>query len=118
MIKTYKDLKVWQKAHKLVLDVYKISRKLPSEEKFGIIQQLRRSASAIPTNIVEGHERSSTKEFLRFLNIAKSSLEEARYQILLCKDLRFISNTDFKKLDSDCDEIGKMLFGLQKSLKK
>jgi len=116
-VKTFKELKVWQKAHQLVLEIYKITRSFPKEERFGLVIQIRRSVSSIPTNIVEGFKRKSKKDFAHFLNIAESSLEETKYHLLLAHDLKYISNTVYNKLLKLCDEIGKMLNGLQRSLK-
>ena len=67
-MKTFKDLKVWQKAHMLVLEIYKITRNFPNEEKFGLTSQLRRSASSVPANIVEGFKRKSKRDYSHFLN--------------------------------------------------
>ena len=115
-VKTFKDLLVWQKAHSLVLEVYETTRKFPNEERFGLISQLRRSASSVPTNIVEGYKKNSKKEFLYFLNTAETSLEETKYHIILSNDLGYLNKEDFGKLIDLSDEIGKMLHGLQKSL--
>ena len=115
-MKTFKDLKVWEKAHKMVLEIYKATKKLPSEEKFGLILQLRRSASSVPTNIVEGFKRRGKRDNAHFLNIADASLEETKYHIILSKDLGYIDNEEFEKLSEMCDEIGKMLWGLQQKL--
>ena len=78
MTKTFRDLRVWQKSHDLTLKIYKITKYFPSEEKFGIVSQLRRAASSVPTNIVEGYKRKSSKEYSYFLNVAASSLEETK----------------------------------------
>jgi len=115
-LKTFRDLKVWDKAHQLVLDIYKITKKFPNEEKFGLVSQLRRSASSIPSNIVEGFKRTSKKDFAHFINIAESSLEEAKYELLLSFDLNYIKKEDFDNLSEKCDEIGRMLHGLHKKL--
>jgi len=116
-VTTFRDLKVWEKAHKLVLEVYKITKNFPREEKFGLVAQLRRSISSVPTNIVEGHKRKSRKEYLYFLNTADGSLEEAKYQIMLSKDLGYLKDSEYNDLLPMCDEVGRMLYGLQKSLK-
>ena len=79
MAHTFRDIKVWEKAHKLVLEIYKITGKFPSHEKYGLTAQIRRSAASVPTNIAEGYKRKSDKDFLHFLNIADSSLEETKY---------------------------------------
>ncbi len=73
MIKTFRDLRVWQSAHSLVLEIYKITKHFPDEERYGLISQLRRSASSIPTNIVEGFKRKSKKDYAHFINIADAS---------------------------------------------
>lgn len=115
-VKTFRDLLVWRKAHDLVLEIYKVTKEFPKEEKFGLVSQLRRSASSVPTNIVEGHKRKSRKEYLYFLNTADSSLEETKYHLILCKDLGYINEIIFNRLSEISDEVGKMLYGLQKSL--
>ena len=113
-MKTFQDLLVWQKAHKLVLEIYKITREFPRDEKFGIVAQIRRSVSSIPSNIVEGLKRKSRKDFAHFLNIADASLEETKYHLILARDLEYLSQMDYKRLNELSDEIGRMLCGLQK----
>lgn len=115
-MKTFRDLKVWEKAHKLVLEIYKITKEFPREERFGLISQLRRSASSIPTNIVEGFKRKGNRDYAHFLNLADASLEETKYHIILSKDLGYIKTEEFNKVNDMCDEVGKMLYGLQKNL--
>ncbi len=115
-VKTFRDLVVWQKAHELVLEIYKASKSFPDDERFGLVSQIRRSASSIPTNIVEGYKKKGNKEFLRYLNIADCSLEETKYHLLLSKDLHFLEEGEFTRLLSLCDGIGRMLSGLQRRL--
>ncbi len=115
-VKTFKDLLVWQKAHMLVLEIYQKTINMPQEEKFGLVSQLRRSASSIPANIVEGHKRKSRRDFLHFLNLADSSLEETKYHILLSKDLGYLNESDYSDLNIKCDEVGRILYGFQKKL--
>ena len=115
-IKTFKDLVVWQKAHELTLGIYKVTHGFPSEEKFGLISQLRRSTSSIPANIVEGYKKNSRKEFLHFLNTAETSLEETKYHLLLSKDLGYLSEELYNSLMIISNDIGRMLTNLQKSL--
>ena len=95
-------LEVWKLSHQLALDVYQVSKSFPSSEKFGLTNQLRRSASSVPTNIIEGQGRQYKKEFVQFLYIAKGSLEEANYQLFLAKDLNYISNEKYKELSEIC----------------
>ena len=116
-IKTFKDLKVWQKAHQLVLDIYGATKELPAEEKYGLSAQLRRSAASMPTNIVEGFKRKSKKDFAHFLNMADTSLEETKYHLLLAKDLGYLPMGVFQGFQGQCDEVGRMLCGLNRSLK-
>lgn len=111
---TFRDLKVWEKSHQLVLKIYNITKSFPPEEKFGLSSQIRRSAASIPTNIAEGFKRKSNKDFCHFLNMADSSLEETKYHLILAKDLNYIDKKDYDWLTESCEEIGKMLDGLQK----
>jgi four helix bundle protein len=115
-IKTFRDLKVWQKAHQLVLDIYQATKEFPPEEKYGLAAQLRRSAASIPTNIVEGFKRKSRKDFAHFVNIADTSLEETKYHLILARDLHYVTGTVLSEFEAQCDEIGKMLWGLHHSL--
>lgn len=108
----YKSLKVWEKAHQLVLDIYKATYNFPKEELFGLVSQLRRAAVSIPTNIAEGTSRKSRKDFIRFLEIAFGSAKEVEYELFLSNDLKYIQNEIFTKLDNQIKEIKKMLVGL------
>lgn len=116
MIKTFRDLNVWQKAHNLVIDIYKVTEDFPTEEKYGLVAQLRRSAASIPTNIVEGFKRKSKTDYAHFINIADTSLEETKYHLILSKDLGYLKEDDFDNLNNICDEIGRMLYGFHKKL--
>jgi four helix bundle protein len=113
----WKDLEVWKKAHKLVLEVYRITETFPNNEIFGITNQLRRASSSIPANIVEGQSRNTTKEYLQFLYNARGSLEEIRYFLLLAKDLQYINIAEHDLLEQNSEAVSKMLNGLIKSLK-
>ena len=116
MAHTFKNIKVWQKAHELVLEIYEITKEFPSSEKYGLTSQLRKSAASIATNIVEGYKRRSDKDFAHFLNMADTSLEETKYHLLLACDLTYLSKSDYEQLSMLADEVGKMLFGFQKKL--
>ena len=111
------DLTVFKKSHKLVLDIYRITNGYPNEEKFGLTAQMRRSSSSIPTNIMEGSGRSGTKEFIHFIGIALGSCKEIEYQLLLSKDLGYLSKNEYEELKNKYNEIGKMLYSLRESLK-
>ncbi len=89
---TFQDLIVWQKGHEFVLEVYKITKPFPKEEVYGLTSQFRRAAVSITANIAEGFKRVSSKEKLRFYNIAQASLEECRYFLILSKDLEYLND--------------------------
>ena len=115
--KSFEEINAWKKGHSLVLEIYKLtdlSKELRND--FGLRDQLRRSAVSITSNIAEGHERNSKKDFARFLNMAKGSAAELRNQILVARDLNYISDHDHKRLHSELIEIGSMLSGLRKYL--
>lgn len=105
----FEHLKVWQKSHQLVLDIYKITKKFPGEEKFSLVDQIKRSSSSIPTNIVEGNERKTKSEFIQFLYISKGSCAETKYHLLLSRDLGYISDLEYQELSDKTIEISKML---------
>ncbi len=115
MIKTFQDLVVWERGHELVLEIYKITKEFPDEEKFGLITQIRRSAVSVCANIAEGYKKT-TKDFLRFLDIAQGSLEETKYHLILSKDLEYYSFQQFVRLSELADQVGKMLNGLYQKL--
>ena len=104
--KSFQDLVVWQKAHGLVLEVYRLSANFPASEKFGITSQLRRAAASVPANIVEGYRRRSAAEKARFFNIAQASLDEATYFILLARDLGYGESPGIDQL---ADEVSRLL---------
>jgi four helix bundle protein len=87
--KTFQDLVVWQKAHQLVLKVYRLTEAFPRAEMYGLTSQLRRAAVSIPANIAEGFKKSGKADKLRYLNIAQGSLEECRYYLILTRDLGY-----------------------------
>lgn len=117
VVKSFLDLIVWQKSHSLTLDIYQITNKFPSVEKYGVISQLRRAAYSVPSNIVEGHTRNSTKEFVHFLSIAQGSLNELKYFLILSRDLNFIDLNEYNNLNIKADEISKMLYMMKEKLK-
>lgn len=117
-IKTFKEIRVWHKAHELVLLIYKITKNFPSEERFGLTSQIRRATISIASNIVEGFRRKTLKDTLNFYNISESSLEEVKYQLLLAFDLQFINNDEFTKTKALTEQVGGMLYLWIKSQKE
>ena len=115
-IKTFKDLKVWQKSYNLVLGIYKAAKYFPSEEKFRLTSQIRRAAVAIPSNIAEGYARRYLKQYIYFLYIAYGSGAELETQLMLAKDLEYLKEDIFKDLIERYYEIERMLMALIKSL--
>ena len=111
-MKDFRNLHVWTKSHQLTLDIYKATQQFPKEELFGLVSQLRRASTSIPTNIAEGSGRKSEKEFIQFLSIALGSANEVDYLIELSKDLGFISQEVWTQLDQEINEIQSMLFVL------
>ncbi|RME97016.1 MAG: four helix bundle protein [Chloroflexi bacterium] len=114
---SYKELLVWQKAVDLVTQVYQLTGKFPKEERYGLISQLRRSAVSVPSNIAEGWGRGNTREYIRFLTIARGSLMELETQIIISEKMGFLQYTSQQLLLTKIDEIGRMLNGLITSLK-
>lgn len=106
--RSFKDLVVWQKAHQLVLEVYRFTQSFPSEERFGLTSQLRRAAVSVPANIAEGFPKRSANDKVRFFNIAQGSLEEVHYYLILAKDLGYGDNAQLLEM---CDEVGRLLNG-------
>lgn len=105
----HRDLLVWQKAHQLVLEIYKITRDFPSEERFGLVSQMRRAAVSVASNIVEGFGRKAVGESLHFYNYAQGSLEELKYQIFLSFELQLIKKEEYINTSNLASEVSKML---------
>lgn len=111
--RTFKDLLVWQKAHKFVLESYAYSKSFPKEELYGLTSQYRRASVSIAANIAEGFKKRGQKDKARFMNIAQGSLEECRYYLILAQDLDYGST---KKLNELLEEVSKMLSSYGKSI--
>jgi four helix bundle protein len=109
MINSFKELIVWQKSYNLCLKVYFLTETFPKHEQFNLVSQIRRCSISIPSNIAEGSKRSTKKDYSNFLSIAEGSLAELETQLMLSKDLNFISEKDFKETSSLITEVGKML---------
>jgi four helix bundle protein len=116
VVKSYKDLLVWQKSMDLVEEIYKVTSAFPRNEEFGLKSQMRRAAVSIPSNIAEGQGRHHRKVFLEFLFIALGSLFELRTQIELTIRLKILSESECEQTRCLCDEVGKMLHGLVSSI--
>lgn len=111
-MQNFRDLKVWNKAHSLVLAVYAATEPFPAAERYGLTSQMRRAAASIPSNIAEGCGRSSNAELARFLYMALGSASELEYFLLLARDLRFLVAPAHDSILADVQEVKRMLAGL------
>ncbi|HPR18066.1 MAG TPA: four helix bundle protein [Candidatus Cloacimonadota bacterium] len=116
-MRDFKKLKIWQKAHELTLDIYRITRNFPPEEIYGLTGQLRRASSSIEFNLAEGCGRDSEKELSRFSSISMGSASEVENELLLSLDLEYLSETDYTRLYEKTIEVKKMLSSFIISLK-
>jgi len=117
-IKHYRDLKVWQKAYQLCLEVYRLTREFPKEERYGLTSQVRRASVSIVSNIAEGYGRGTTAEYIRGNYISYGSLCELETQILLCCDLGYINKEKAQELQGNVREVERMLKSLITALEK
>ena len=108
-IKNFKDLKIWQKGMELAKEVYLITDVFPSKETYGIVSQMRRAVVSIPSNIAEGFMRRHNKEYKQFLYIALGSLAELETQIILSEQLDFLKNKQSENIQSNINELNKMI---------
>ena len=116
MLKSFKDLKVWQKAYQLCLEMYKVTGSFPADEKFGLTSQMRRAAVSIPSNIAEGYGRKTIPDYVRCLYIAYGSTCELETQTLLSGDLKYLNDNKKGSLLEKINEVERMLMALIKSL--
>ncbi|MCD4833496.1 MAG: four helix bundle protein [Bacteroidales bacterium] len=114
----FKELIVWQKARKLVKEIYLILKSFPDEEKYGIVSQIKRASISIPANIAEGAGRNTDNDFCRFLDIANGSSYELETLIILSLDLDFLKESDYNNLINEIEEIQKMIYSLRNKIKK
>jgi four helix bundle protein len=111
----FRDLRVWQLAKALAVEIYELTGAGPLSRDFGLRDQMRRAAVSIPSNIAEGDERDTNKESVRFLYIAKGSLAELRTQLEIARDVGALSSESHDVLEAKCAEIGRMLGALNKA---
>lgn len=115
-MQNYKDLKVWQKSHLMVLKVYQLTNNFPKNEIYGLVSQYRRSAVSVSANLVEGCGKFTSNDIANFFQIALGSLHETEYYNLLSRDLAYISEPDYKLMDEQLREIKAMLIALIKTV--
>jgi four helix bundle protein len=112
----FTELKVWQRGHALVLNVYRMSVGFPIAERYGLLSQLRRAVLSVPTNIAEGSKRTGRQEYARFLNIAEASLAETEYLLMVSRDLGYITPQQATVVFKDVAELARMLHGLRQKV--
>lgn len=117
LVKTYKELIVWQKAMDLVREIYLLTEKFPKDEMYGLKSQMERAAVSIPSQIAEGYLRKHRKEYVQFLSISLGSAAELETQIIICKSLDKFKQLDFGKAESLLTEVMKMLFVMIEKIK-
>ena len=117
MARDFRKIRVWEKSHVLTLQVYKMTLGFPGDERFGLVSQIRRACSSIPTNIAEGCGRGSDKELARFIDIATGSASEVEYQLQLALDLGYISEKQHVAMTTKVTEIRRMLLSFNKAIR-
>ncbi len=115
-MRNYRELEVWEKAHRLTLELYKLSRGFPKEEMYGLTSQMRRAAVSIGANLAEGCGRRTSAELARFVRIAMGSASELDYHLLLCRDFEFVTNEQYERTSKELIRVRKMLSGLLASV--
>jgi four helix bundle protein len=116
-MKSFRELKAWQKAHELTLAVYRLTAAFPREELYGLTSQIRRSCASIPANLAEGCGRNGDAEFARFCSIALGSASELEYHLLLARDLALIGPTEHEAVSTQTTEVKRMLTALHRKLR-
>ena len=116
VIRHYKDMIVWQRSIELVVECYDFTRSFPAGERFNLTSQIRRAAVSIPSNIAEGQGRSHRKELLHHISISRGSLQELETLVIIAERLGYAAAEDLKRARELCDEVGRMLAGLRRSL--
>jgi four helix bundle protein len=117
MLRSYRDLLVWQKALDLTVLIYRLSEKFPKSEIYGLTSQVRRASVSVPSNIAEGYGRGSRKEYLHFLSVAQGSLKELETQVIVAQRLHYANDEEANGLLAVSETVGKMLGGLMRSLR-
>ncbi|MEQ1849345.1 MAG: four helix bundle protein [Candidatus Peribacteraceae bacterium] len=114
-IQSFTGLVTWKEAHKLVLMVYPVTKNFPTDERFGLVSQLRRSSVSVSSNIAEGFRRRSREEKRRFYEMAQSSLTEVQNQILISRDIGYMDKEEFQKVSEQSVTVGRLITGLYRS---
>jgi four helix bundle protein len=113
----FTDLRVWRQAHELVVIIYRLTRGYPAAERFGLVDQLRRAAASVPTNIAEGSKRETRADYARFLNLAEGSLAEIQYLLILSSDLGLGDAEVIRDAQARAEVVGRMLYRLRSTVR-
>jgi len=113
----FKQLKVWQKAHQVTLEIYRVTGRFPQTELYGLTSQMRRCAVSMGSNIAEGRGRDGDPDFGRFIQIASGSAAELEYQLLVARDLGYLPESEYTKLNTNLAEVSRMLISLRESVR-
>jgi four helix bundle protein len=114
--RSHKDLDVWKKSVRLVVDLYRLTKRFPPEERFGLTAQIRRASTSVPANIAEGWGRGSTKEYIQFLKIARGSLTELDTHLIVSGELGYVDANESARIETAVSDVGKMLNRLIRAL--
>jgi four helix bundle protein len=117
-VQDFKRLKVWEKAHQLALEVYAASKRFPKDELFGLISQIRLASFSVAANIAEGSGRRSRKEYMYFLGVAIGSVSEVEYFLILAKDLKYLDQIEYTRINTLADETKRMLISFLQRVEK
>lgn len=117
-VSNYRNLVAWQRAMELAEAAYRLTERLPDAERFGLTSQARRAAVSVPSNIAEGHGRGTPRALLSFVRIANGSMKELETQLLLSQRLGYLTADDLRPVMGLADEVGRLLTGLRRSLKR
>jgi four helix bundle protein len=118
MTRDFKNIKAWQFADDLAVEIYSVTKSFPKEELYGLTSQLRRAGVSVPTNIAEGASREYKKEYFHFLTVARGSISEVEYLLHLSSRLGYLDNSNYKRLEGLRVEAGRTLYGLIEAVKK
>ena len=116
VVRSYRDLEIWSQAMALTLEVYRITASFPQAERFGLTSQLRRAAVAVPSNVAEGHARSTRGEYKNFLSVARGSVVEVEVQLTLARELGYVDQQLIAQAFVYCDAISRMITTLKRAL--
>lgn len=116
-MRNFQELGIWIKSHALTLKIYSATKSFPKEELFGLVSQMRRSSSSIPSNIAEGCGRNSNPDFKRYLTIATGSSSELEYQLILSRDLNYLPESVFKELQNELTQVRRMIYSFIKNIR-